>query len=308
MREIYVVPTYKRPDFLYCCLEAIRAAEPELPLMVFPDRGTTEDEVCTKFNVQQFLTVEHSYHGNSYVMLEALKWAYEMAYERVFIIEDDAIISTDFFSWCRAALHSKPEAFAACGWQYSPDAIIRESGPDILMPWYLSVCACIPRKSLFGIVQHAHPAYYRDMGGYLDRAYPNSHRRGSRHYEQDGLVLRVAESEGKSCVWPRKPRAIHVGWHGYHTEGKALEGTLEERVAIVKLASQNPQLLKKLMDGAKPPDVERCAKCQKPLLSENKEAIKLCVACFHSEFPNLPVTTGSHYYLRSMITATLALF
>jgi hypothetical protein len=295
MREVTLVLTYKRSEFLWCALEAIKQAEPSMQIVVFPDRGTKEDEVCEHFNVEQHLTLKHLYDGNSYAMLTALKWAYDKMYERVFIVEDDAVIEPDFFSWCRKALETKPDSFAACGWQYSPDAMIG-NGPDLLMPWYLSVCACIPRKSLYGIVQHARPEYFSDMGGYLDRVYPNSHRRGTRHWEQDGLVLRVCESEGKRCVWPRRPRATHIGFHGYHTEGQQPRGTLEERVALAKLALKDPALLKRLMAGAVPPEMEHCSECDRPLLSENKEAIKICVACFHAKRPELPVTSGSHYY------------
>jgi hypothetical protein len=212
-------------------------------------------------------------------------------------VEDDAIIDPTFFQWCRTALTKHEDAFAACGWQYSPDAIISD-GPDLQIPWYLSVCSAIPRKSLYGIVQHACPEYYSDMGNYLDRRYPNSHRRGTRHWEQDGLILRVAESESKRCVWPRRPRATHVGFRGYHMPGGEIQGTLDERIALVKMAVKDPSLLKRLMAGAQPPEMGHCEKCQRPLLSENKKARTVCVECFHAEFPNLPVTSGSHYYLK----------
>jgi len=272
-----------------------------MSLHVFPDRGTDESEICEKFGAEHHLTLQHSYHGNSFGMLMALKWAYQQSYERVFVVEDDAIVDQTFFSWCRQALGHVTEPFAACGWQYSPDALISD-GPDVVIPWYLSVCACLPRKSLFGIVQHAVPEYFSDMGGYLDRVYPNSHRRGTLHYEQDGLILRVCESESRRCIWPRRPRATHIGWRGYHqTEGKELDGTLEERVALVKLALKDPSLLKRLMAGSAPPEMDHCERCQKPLLSSNKAARKICVECFHKDHPDWPITAGSHYYLRPAV-------
>ncbi len=226
MREIVLVPSYKRSEMLYCSLEAIRAADPTIPVRVFPDRGTDESAVAEKFNASHHVTVKHLYHGNTFNVMEALKWAYGQQYEMVYVVEDDAIIDRTFFDWSRAALGNPiyDDVFAACGWQYSPQAIIGD-GPDLRIPWYLSVCSAIPRRSLYGIVQHSRPEYYGDMQGYLDRAYPGSHRRGSMHYEQDGLVLRVLESESKRCVWPRRPRATHIGFHGYHMDGRAPEGT-----------------------------------------------------------------------------------
>lgn len=305
MREVVVVPTFQRQDMLYCCLEAIRAAEPAIPLHVFPDRGTDEEEVCGKFGAIHHLTLQHTYHGNSFNMLEALKWAYQSKFDRVFIIEDDAIIDPTFFTWCREALANpmNEDCFAACGWQYSPNAIIGD-GPDLRMPWYLSVCAAIDRRNLYWIVQHARPEYYANMKAYLDAAYPQSHRRGSNHYEQDGLVLRVLESQYKRCVWPRRPRATHVGFTGYHMPaGQQLEGSLEERAEVIRLAVNNPAILRKLMNGGAPPEISRCGECGKALLSENKNAQIVCVSCFHEANVGRSICSSSAYYIKNMAEA-----
>lgn len=294
-----MVPTFDRSEFLYCCLEAIRAERPDIEIRVFPDRGTDETAVCEKFGAKHELTLAHTYHGNSFNMLEGLKCLYQdqKRYDRIYIVEDDAIIDGTFFQWSNEALSKFPDSFAACGWQYSPDAIISD-GPDIRIGWYLSVCAALPRSSVFSIVQHARPEYYSNMKGYLDRAYPASNRRGSMHYEQDGLILRTMESESKRCVWPRRPRATHCGFRGYHMSEERIKGSLEERVAVLKLALQEPTLLAKLMSGAKVPDLGKCSSCSKPLVTSETTARILCVTCFHDKYPGLPLTSSSHYYLR----------
>lgn len=296
-RELIIVPTHQRSDMLYVCLEAIRAAEPDIPLHVFPDRGTDETAITDQFNAIHHLTLQHSYHGNSFNVLEALKWAHSQNPDTVFIIEDDAIVDTSFFHWCRHALTTL-DTFAACGWKYSPDALPPSDGPDLLMPWYLSVASAIPFRSLYGIIQHARPEYYGNMRAYLDSRYPSSHRRGSMHYEQDGLTLRVCEAESKRCAWPRRPRATHVGWRGYHMpQGKELDGTLEDRVAVIKLLMKNPAMLKTMLNGGIPPEISYCKDCRTPLLSTNKSAQCVCVGCFHRVHPDLPRTSSSHYYL-----------
>jgi hypothetical protein len=296
MREVVIVPTFQRREMLFVCLEAIRAAEPDIRIEVFPDRGTDETEVCGRFKAVHHKTIAHTYHGNSFVMLEALKFAYQQMYENVFVVEDDAIVDPSFFGWCRSALSKRPESFAACGWTYSPDALQPSHGPDIVIPWYLSVAAMLPRKSLYGIAQHARPEYYSDMKGYLDRAYAASHRRGSMHYEQDGLVLRVCESESKMCVWPRRPRAIHIGWRGYHVpDGAEIPGTLDEKVAVVKLILKSPAALKSLLNGAPPPKMEQCRICRKSLLGKDPDVDMICVDCFHGEYPHLAVSAAEYY-------------
>lgn len=301
MKSVVLVPTYDREEFLYCSLEAIRAADPNANIHVFPDRGTDVSSTCDKFSATQHLTIQHSYHGNSYNMLEALKWAYQdnARYDRIYVVEDDAIINGTFFAWSNEALSKFPDSFAACGWQYSPDAIISD-GPDIRIQWYLSVCAALPRSSVFSIVQHARPEYYGNMKAYLDRAYPNSPKRGTMHYEQDGLILRVMESESKRCVWPRRPRATHCGFRGYHMSKDRPEGSLEERVAILKLALKEPALLNKLMAGGKVPDLAKCSRCEKPLISGEKTGIIICASCYHS-LVDRPQTSSTQYYVRSTL-------
>lgn len=294
--EIVIVPTYQRSEFLYCALECIRAAEPAIPVHVWPDRGTDELAVCEKFGAVHHWTWQHTYHGNSANLCEAMKWAHSQNASLVYVIEDDCLVEPDFFSWCRAALRSHPEAFAACGWKYSPDAL-EGDGPDMLMAWYLSVAAALPRRSLAAIVQHARPEYYANMRRYLDRAYPASFRRGSEHHEQDGLVLRVCESESRRCVWPRRPRARHIGWSGYHMSGKPFAGTLEERVGLIKLALANPTVLARLMSGGAVPEVQKCGECGKLVLSEERGVRIICVGCWHTRYPDLPVCSASHYYL-----------
>lgn len=302
MRECVVVPTYKRSAFLFVCLEAIRAAEPTIDIHVYPDRGTEEFGVCSKFEAIQHIVPSHDYHGNSFNMLEALKDAYQMGYERVFVVEDDCIVDPSFFSWARNALDNpKPwmgAPFAASGWEYSPNRI-DEDGPDLLLNWYLSVCSAIPRRSLEKIIQHATPAYYSNMGRYCDETFPLDPQVNSLHTEQDGLVLKIANAAGERFAWPRRPRAVHIGWHGYHMpHGKVPQGELAKQVMVVKIALANPEIMRQLMTGGAPPEVEGCRSCGRLLVSTNKKAALECVACFHQKHPNTPRAANSHYYVR----------
>ena len=301
-KEIVIVSTYQRSEMLWLCLEAIRFAEPEIAIHCFPDRGTKEHDICQRFNATEHLTIRHNYHGNTFNLLEAYKWALTRPWERLYIIEDDAIVHSTFFSWCREALDREPEMFAACGWQYSPNAIIAD-GPDVRIPWFLSVATCLPRASVQAIAAHATPYYYDSMQSYVDAAFPHSPNRGSLHYEQDGLTLRLMQSQSKRCIWPRRPRATHCGFHGYHQGENKMEGTLEERVNILRLAIKNPLILQRLMSGGRIPELTQCRVCGKPLLKEIKGTAKVaavCVQCFHEKYPTLPVTAAAQYYLPAL--------
>lgn len=301
MNEVCLVPTYRRQDLLVLCFEHIRRAAPDMEIHCFPDRGSDERDICNRFGVTCHLTWPHTTHGNSANVMEMLKWAKERtATKTIFVVEDDVLVDQTYFDWSRQALKNHPDAFAACGWQPSPDMAVHD-GPDYLMGWYLSVCAALPRRSLEAITQHSRLEYYVDLQSYLDRAFPTSHRRGSKHYEQDGLALRVMESEQRRCVWPRRPRAQHCGWYSdnYHATGKPLEGTLDERVSRLRMIVQNPDLMKMMLAGGPLPEMIRCQRCDKPLLGSSVDPA-ICRQCFHSQHPAAPVTTRSHYYVQSL--------
>jgi hypothetical protein len=291
-----------RSPFLWCCLEAIRKAEPDIEIIVQPDRGTEELEVCSRFGATMRMVAKHTYHGNTFNMMEGLRYCCEAAYDRVFVVEDDCIVDPTFFDWARNALdHPKPwmgAPFAASGWIFSPDAP-DEDGPDVLLNWYLSVCSCIPHRSLERIAVHAKRDYYINMKKYVDKAFPRDPQAGGMHYEQDGLILRVANSAGERIAWPRRARARHIGWHGYHMpHGKMPQAELKKQILVVKMAIENPEILRQLMGGSEPPQIGECHSCGKALVSTNKEAAMECVPCFHGENPDAPVAAKSHYYIK----------
>ena len=294
MSECILVPTFQRSDLLYLCLESIRKYAPAIPLHVFPDRGTSELDICNRFNAVHHWTWPHSFHGNSANMCEALKWAFNERYDRVYVIEDDALIDHTFFGWCKVAFERHSDAFAACGWEYSPNAV-KGDGPDLMLPWYLSVATCLPLASLAAIVPHCNLDYYRDMQGYVDRTFVSSAFRGTKHYEQDGLVLRVCEAKRQRCVWPRVPRALHCGWYGYHQGENRLEGTLEERIDILRLTLRNPEILRAMMKGGPLPVIGRCVRCDKPLAVERAGDPVMCGGCFESHNPNLAIGVSQYY-------------
>lgn len=297
MREVVIIPTFQRSDLLFLCLEHIRAVEPDIPIHVFPDRGTDERDICNCFGAVHHWTWMHGYHGNSANMMEALKWAFHERYDRVYVIEDDALVDKTFFDWCRTAFERHPDAFAACGWEYSPNRI-NGLGTDVMLPWYLSVAACLPASSLATIVPHANLDYYRDMQAYCDQTFPASSHRGTLHYEQDGLVLRVCEAQRKRCVWPHKPRALHCGWYGYHQGGEAPQGTLEERVELMRLAVKNPEILRGIMTGGRLPGVGKCMECELPMAIERTGDGVMCRKCFEGKWPERAIGVGQ-YYLRT---------
>lgn len=239
MNAVVIVPTFDRPEMLWLCLEHI-AACPEAKhqdVRVCVDRRNSIAAPLTELaqlqdrysalNVSLRFTPRHTHHGNSFNVLTALRQAYadDAEFDRFFLVEDDVLVSPEFFRW-----HNRVEC------QESPAASIgvRDPGHGA----YASLGVCLPRTTVAAILEHAVLAYFRDMRGYCRFAFPPS----PFDCEQDGLIARVLA--GQRVAWADPPVCSHVGWYGYHrTKTRRPTGTLEERVAQVKAAITDPRAL-----------------------------------------------------------------
>lgn len=223
VREVVLIPTYKRPEMLFYCISLIRAFEPEIPIVVFPDRGSFEDEdlknVIASFDsrvIAQFVP-EHDYYGNTFNVMEAFRWAYNGQFQRIYYIEDDVMIHPDFFEWHRTVHDDWDDIFATMGWVFNHHAPITE---DLMFqPWYYSIGTCFTREKLGLIAKHASPRYYDDMPNYVDKAFKGSILNAPfniSHFEQDGLIQRVLDLDKSQTVACGIAKCTHLGVYGYN--------------------------------------------------------------------------------------------
>lgn len=228
MSSVVIVPTFDRPEMLWLCLEHITACpaarnydvrvqvdmrDGHAPL---PELAAVQDH----FGVDLHFTPAHAHHGNSFNLLTAYRRAYEdhAEFDRVFLVEDDVLVSPDFFAW-HDLVHRYAQPAASIG--------VRNPGHGA----YASLGVCLPRKTVERVLDHAVLAYFRDMRGYCRFAFPPS----QFDCEQDGLIARVLA--GRTVAWADPPVCSHVGWYGYHRKkAQRPTGTLEERVAQVRSA------------------------------------------------------------------------
>jgi len=220
--ECVVVTTYRRPELLLCCLTRIRAAEPKIPILLFPDRGTWQDSetllVANSFDDLNLIFVpDHDYHGNTYNVMEALRCAFNEGWETVYYVEDDVMVHIDFFSWHRKQHELFPKIFASMAWIFNRHAPITD---DLLFqPWYYAIGTCFKRPKLELIVKHATPRYYDDMQGYIEKNFKESRLNtpfAIQHYEQDGLIQRVLDEDRTQTVSPGITKCSHMGTGGYN--------------------------------------------------------------------------------------------
>jgi len=267
MKDIILVPSYFRPEYLFLCLERIRNA----------DRGSVDSEiwVCQDFRFEDQhrhklgidWTTEvldywrprlpirfvqrsaHGFEGNSRNVLEAYKEAAAIENVRyIYLVEDDVLVQPDFFTW-HEAVQLDGDYMCSVAYRCSRNA---EARTDVTDPSayftsardYASVGVCWRREKLGPVVAHASADYYRDTSAYMQRTFPGNRFAGD-FSEQDGLIMRVMWETRGVVAWPYVPRAYHMGWYGYHRpDGRRPDGLLQDKIAKLRTIIHDAEKIK----------------------------------------------------------------
>ena len=242
MQDILIIPTYDRPEMLWLCLEFL-AASPEsnsVQVRVVVDAHVNQPppprteilEVLEKFpqlSLQVGFRPSHQFPGNSFNVLMAYRDAYETEAELIFMVEDDVLISPDFFDWHRCH-HAITPLACTIG--------VQNPGHGA----YASLGVCFRREFFRLLLPHCRAAYFQNMRNYCRSYFPAS----PFDCEQDGLLARLLKDY--PVLWAKTPKAQHVGWYGYHRK-KSIRptGTLEQRFEQVKATLRSEVALSSLM-------------------------------------------------------------
>ena len=244
MRDIVLVPTYDRPEYLYVCLERLFAAEGigDKRVLVFQDShegdgvlGADAYAICEHFGAEFRSRPVHNYYGNSFNVLRALEEVYRGGAERVYLVEDDVFVTDDFFMWHDAIMTgAKENVFVSCASAIKGSLEYAINGPEVLdesvadpMAYHISTHAyssvgpCFHRRVLQLIVSNL-----CDQKTY-DALAPG--------VEQDILIKRLMRDVGGVSLWPYVPRVYHMGWYSYHRNcGLKFNGTLAQKVEALR--------------------------------------------------------------------------
>lgn len=267
MKDIVLIPSYIRAEYLHLCLTHLantQRTQSEKEFWVCQDfRQNDEhrykmqfawtDEVIAEFsgplNIKKFKTWPHVYEGNSFNVLESYKLALSTDARYVYLVEDDVLVKPDFFQWHEAAQDAEPDAMCSIAYRCSRN---HEARTDVTDPEayfttardYASIGVCWKKENLIPVLEHATPAYYNNLDGYMLRAFPGN-RFADCFSEQDGLIMRVMWETKAFTVWPYVPRAYHMGWYGYHRpNGKRPDGYWQQKSAVLRSLISDPQRLK----------------------------------------------------------------
>lgn len=254
MKHTVLVPAWRREDMLHACLTRLsKAANEDVTVVVSLDRRGTPEcrEVVEAFskefgNIYLRVMHFHPFHGNSYNVLSGVKDALKLGGDLIHVVEDDIMVSLDYFEYHEAAHEAVPDCFAvsACrnqNLQGDPPAAA------YLHPSYQSLGVSFRPEIAERAAQHNKPVYYGDMITYCKRMWPWSDIPPG-HAEQDGVFNRIREAADMKTVYPEAPRAFHAGFYGYNRTGTKLVGPVEERSAkILAMGSDEMNAMAGLM-------------------------------------------------------------
>jgi hypothetical protein len=239
MSEVVIVPTYKRDELLFLCLEAIRREDQEIRILVFSDHCRQSDDIaniCDEFLADFCPVADHNSYGNSFAVISALRVATRGKFSAIHLIEDDTILHPGYLDWARRSLSGNRFA-AVCG-----------HVGNTLDTWYTSPCASWNADRLAQCLALVPTGYLEattreEMQKILDE-FPvfkkSKFRYGSA--EQDGFLLRCIEHFGWKTLFPDKPMCVHLGAWGYNRPSQdGPQGSFDERVQACRDLLANKQ-------------------------------------------------------------------
>lgn len=263
--DIVLIPCYYRPEFLSLCLEYLSKATGA--------RDNKEYWICQDFRkddnhryaMQASWTKEviensplpvrfiqrqpHSYSGNSYNTLEAYKEAYATDARYIHLVEEDCLVTPDYFLWHEAIQEKEDALLCSVAYRCIRNSLVDKTISSsetyfVSSRDYASIGVCWKRERLGAVVAHARPEYYAEMGPYLDTRFEDD-RYSGWFWEQDGLIMRVLHEQKKFVVWPYVPRVFHIGAWGYHRpNGRRPDGQLAEKIVKVREIMYSKEMLK----------------------------------------------------------------
>lgn len=227
--DTVLITTYNRPDYLRLCLEYLTRADgiENKEIRIYVDRGRSLvreyyevlGDFCNSLHIASIFRPEHSYRGNTFNTLEAYKEAYQTDAKFVYLVEDDVLVTPDFFQW-HEAIQNTGDYLCSIAYRCLRNSQARK---DITDPQayfttacdFASIGCCWRRTRLASVVEHAKKEYYENLEAYIMKHF-HDNRFFTCFTEQDGLIMRVLGATNGIVAWPYIPRCYHIGFAGYN--------------------------------------------------------------------------------------------
>lgn len=227
--DTLLIPCFDRPELLWHCLDNLsKTGDLGTVHTIFrPDVGHSPQilhviyEYRSKlgtYEVQHASKPVHRSSKQSKNVLDGWKYGATVSTGLVFMVEEDVMVSRDFFRYHRA-IHEQGKVFASLSTKnHNRSATLTEDPSAYYLSTgdYCSLGVCM-RKEIIQehIVPHMSTMYFRDMIRYCLAHFPDSPLEMSQS-EQDGLIRRIQMTTGLPTAYPHVPRAFHAGFYGYN--------------------------------------------------------------------------------------------
>ena len=247
-RDVVVIPCWRRPEFLWHCLDNLVRAEgiADQHVLFRPDRGHDPQlhAVIAEFaprlgsyEIEVPVRCPYRRSKQSANVLGGYLRAATRTRRYVFMVEEDVMVARDFFRWHYAVQATQPQMFCSIACRNTNRAVPQNDDLEAYYVTTLDYCSlgvCFERSIITSLIApHVRREYFEDPAAYCRRHFSAS-RVGAGYVEQDGLIRRIQEAQGarRPIVYPFRPRAFHAGFFGYHRRGR-LSGSLAERISTV---------------------------------------------------------------------------
>jgi hypothetical protein len=264
VRDVVLIPCWRRPEFLWHCLDNLTCAEgfEQLHVIFRPDHGHDPaiHRVIGAFaarlpSYEIDLPVRCPYRRSqqSANVLGGYLLAAARARALVFMVEEDIMVARDFFRWHYAVHAAEPALFCSLSTLNHNRSVASREDPRCYYLTSLDYCSlgvALSRAAIREfIAPHVCRAYFERPVDYCLRRFPAS-RLGQRFPEQDGLIRRVQERQGerRPIAYPYRPRAFHGGFIGYHRSGR-LRGSLAQRIRTVGRVIYNSETMRQAIEN-----------------------------------------------------------
>jgi hypothetical protein len=274
-KDIVLLPCWRRPEFLWHCLDNLSKAHgvEQVNIVARLDTGFAAEnlEVIRGFSdrlpnlrIQYPTLAPYRRTKQSANVLLGYLLAASVARRSVYLVEEDIMVARDFFLWHRAvhAAAARPLfcSIAVCNPNRKVELPNDLAGFYLSTGDYCSTGSCFDKQVLRSMVApHVRMGYLRRPKPYIRREFPSS-AIGLGFVEQDGLIRRIQERSNLPIAWPCVPRAFHSGFYGYNRSG-GLEGSLKDRIVRLSETIYDADRMRDVAAGSQQhPDT--CAPCE----------------------------------------------
>jgi hypothetical protein len=247
-RDVLIIPCWRRPEFLWHCLDNLRRAVGigDLHVLFRPDRGHDPrihdviDEFAPQlasYDVEVPPRCPYRRGKQSANVLGAYLRAAAITRRYVFMVEEGVMVARDFLRWHYAVQAAQPQLFCSIAARNTNRAVPEAADPEAYYVTNLDYCSlgvCFERSVIVRrIAPHVRREYFENPGAYCQQLWSRS-LVGAGHVEHDGLIRRIQEEQGarRPIAYPYRPRAFHAGYFGYPRRG-SINGALSHRIREV---------------------------------------------------------------------------